>query len=163
MQSIPNLLSLLHLFHLKLNEVRQLCTQHSIPCEDHFEIPIAGAVLNTINISLNQSVVSFLLTHSLAVAVIVDQESFSLAEEALKIWSKKNEGFKPPILIVIGGENCQPKALKMLWPKEPLSVRKFLRVVTLNLTELSLCFVAMAGAILRLLQLFVGQTFVFGR
>ncbi|KAG4990359.1 hypothetical protein JHK87_023816 [Glycine soja] len=69
--------------------------------EAHFGIPMAGAVLNTINIRLNAPAIAFLLAHSSAVAVIVDQEFFTVAEESLKIWSEKSKSFKPPILIVI--------------------------------------------------------------
>ncbi|KAG4946176.1 hypothetical protein JHK87_042183 [Glycine soja] len=69
--------------------------------EAHFGIPMAGAVLNTINVRLNASAIAFLLVHSSAVAVIVDQEFFPVAEESLKIWSEKSRSFNPPIVVVI--------------------------------------------------------------
>ncbi|KAL2338969.1 hypothetical protein Fmac_013415 [Flemingia macrophylla] len=72
--------------------------------EAHFGIPMAGAVLNPVNIRLNASTIAFLLGHCTAAAVIVDQEFFSLAEEALKIWSEKAKTFIPPLLIVIEDE-----------------------------------------------------------
>ncbi|MED6206067.1 Acetate/butyrate--CoA ligase aae7, peroxisomal [Stylosanthes scabra] len=87
---------------------------------------MAGAVLNTINIRLNASTIAFLLGHSLAAVVIVDQEFFSLAEEALKIWSQKSKSFKPPILIVVGDENCDPKALRHALSKGAIEYEKFL-------------------------------------
>jgi len=77
--------------------------------EAHFGIPMAGAVLNPVNIRLNASTVAFLLCHCSTAAVIVDQESFSSAEEALKIWSEKAKTFF-----------CH---LDMLWAKEPLNTR----------------------------------------
>lgn len=95
--------------------------------EAHFGIPMAGAVLNTINIRLNAPAIAFLLAHSSAVAVIVDQEFFTVAEESLKIWSEKSKSFKPPILIVIGDdENCHPKALTHALAKGAVEYEKFL-------------------------------------
>ncbi|KOM53086.1 hypothetical protein LR48_Vigan09g174500 [Vigna angularis] len=80
--------------------------------EAHFGIPMAGAVLNAVNIRLNAPAIAFLLAHSSAAAVIVDQEFFSVAEESLKIWSENSKSFKAPFLVVIGDENCHPKVLK---------------------------------------------------
>ncbi|MFS7906330.1 putative acid--thiol ligase [Helianthus anomalus] len=53
--------------------------------EAHFGIPISGAVLNTVNVRLNASTVGFLLEHSSSAIIMVDQELFKPAEEALKI------------------------------------------------------------------------------
>ncbi|CAL0300951.1 unnamed protein product [Lupinus luteus] len=94
--------------------------------EAHFGVPMSGAVLNTVNIRLNASVIAFLLGHSLASVLVVDQDFFSLAEEALKIWSNKSNNFKPPILIVIGDENCDPKALTYALSKGAIEYEKFL-------------------------------------
>ncbi|XP_054807414.1 acetate--CoA ligase CCL3-like [Prosopis cineraria] len=94
--------------------------------EAHFGIPMAGAVLNPVNIRLNASTIAFLLGHSAAAVVMVDQEFFSLAEEALKIWSEKSKNFKPPILIVIGDENCDPKAFRYGLAKGAIDYEKFL-------------------------------------
>ncbi|XP_061351759.1 protein argonaute PNH1-like [Gastrolobium bilobum] len=94
--------------------------------EAHFGIPMAGAVLNTINIRLNASTVAFLLRYCSAAVVIVDQEFFSLAEEALQIWSEKSKSFKPPILIVIGDENCKPNELRYALAKGAIEYEKFL-------------------------------------
>ncbi|CAL0330188.1 unnamed protein product [Lupinus luteus] len=95
--------------------------------EAHFGIPMAGAVLNTVNTRLNASTVAFLLGHSSAEVVIVDQDFFSLAEEALKIWSEKNKTFRPPILIVIGDENCDPKTLQYALDKGAIEYEEFLQ------------------------------------
>lgn len=95
--------------------------------EAHFGIPMAGAVINPVNIRLNASTVAFLLAHCTAAVVIVDQEFFSLAEEALNIWSEKSKAFKPPILIVIGDENCDPKALRYALDKGVIEYEDFLQ------------------------------------
>lgn len=50
--------------------------------EAHFGVPMAGAVINPVNIRLNAQTVAFLLEHSSAAVVMVDQEFFPLAEEA---------------------------------------------------------------------------------
>jgi hypothetical protein len=51
---------------------------------------MAGAMLNTVNVRLNASTIAFLLGHSSTVVVMVDQEYFTLAEEALKILTEKS-------------------------------------------------------------------------
>ncbi|XP_061370799.1 probable acyl-activating enzyme 6 [Gastrolobium bilobum] len=51
---------------------------------------------------------------------------FSLAEEALQIWYEKSKGFKPPILIVIGDENCKPNELRYALAKRAIEYEKFL-------------------------------------
>lgn len=94
--------------------------------EAHFGIPMAGAVINPVNIRLNASTIAFLLGHCTAEVVIVDQEFFLLAEEALKIWSEKTNTFKPPILIVIGDEKCDPKDLRYALSKGAIEYEDFL-------------------------------------
>ena len=94
--------------------------------EAHFGIPMAGAVLNPVNIRLNASTIAFLLGHSSAAAVIVDQEFFTLAEEALKIWSEKAKSFRHPLLVVIGDENCDPEALRYALSKGAIEYEDFL-------------------------------------
>ncbi|XP_009348886.1 acetate--CoA ligase CCL3-like [Pyrus x bretschneideri] len=95
--------------------------------EAHFGVPMAGAVLNTVNVRLNAATIAFLLGHSSSVVVMVDQEFFPLAEEALKIWSEKSEGhYKPPLLIVIGDESCDPTALKSAMRRGAIEYETFL-------------------------------------
>ncbi|KAK1294345.1 Acetate/butyrate--CoA ligase AAE7, peroxisomal [Acorus calamus] len=95
--------------------------------EAHFAVPMAGAVVNCVNIRLNGSTVAFLLEHSSAACVMVDQEYFSLAEEALKIIADKNKSsFKRPLLIVIGDESCDPVALQSAIRKGAIDYEKFL-------------------------------------
>jgi acyl-CoA synthetase (AMP-forming)/AMP-acid ligase II len=87
---------------------------------------MAGAVLNAVNIRLNASTIAFLLGHSLASVVMVDQEFFDLAEEALKIMAEKSKSYKPPLLVVIGDESCDPKILKYALGKGAIEYEKFL-------------------------------------
>lgn len=87
---------------------------------------MAGAVLNAVNIRLNAPAIAFLLAHSSAAAVIVDQEFFSVAEESLKIWSENSKSFKAPILVVIGDENCHPKVLKHCVSRGAVEYERFL-------------------------------------
>ncbi|XP_059457799.1 acetate--CoA ligase CCL3 [Corylus avellana] len=94
--------------------------------EAHFGVPMAGAVLNAVNIRLNASTIAFLLGHSSASAVMVDQEFFDLAEEALKIMAEKSRSYKPPLLVVIGDESCDPKTLKYALGKGAIEYEKFL-------------------------------------
>jgi hypothetical protein len=66
------------------------CTNILALYEAHFGVPMAGAELNTVNVRLNASIIAFLLGHSSTVVVMVDQEYFTLAEEALKILTEKS-------------------------------------------------------------------------
>ncbi|KAL6982513.1 Acetate/butyrate--CoA ligase aae7, peroxisomal, partial [Sarracenia purpurea var. burkii] len=95
--------------------------------EAHFGIPMSGAVINPVNIRLNPPTVAFLLEHSSAAVVMVDQEFFHLAEEALKIWDDKRKGsFQPPLLIVIADETCDPTSLKYALGRGAIEYEKFL-------------------------------------
>ena len=55
--------------------------------ESHFSIPMAGAVLNTINIRLDAGTIAHILEDSKAKILFVDRELFKLASEALSISS----------------------------------------------------------------------------
>ncbi|KAG8480853.1 hypothetical protein CXB51_025314 [Gossypium anomalum] len=95
--------------------------------EAHFGIPMSGAVVNTINIRLNASTIAFLLGHSQSTIVIVDQEFFNLAEDALRIMKEKSQGnFTPPLVIVIADESCNPKTLKYALGQGAIEYEKFL-------------------------------------
>ncbi|GKU85349.1 hypothetical protein SLEP1_g29 [Rubroshorea leprosula] len=95
--------------------------------EAHFGIPMSGAVVNTVNIRLNAPTIAFLLVHSSSAIVIVDQEFFTLAEEALKIIEEKSKGkFKPPLLIVVADESCDPRSLRYALSKGAIEYEKFL-------------------------------------
>lgn len=78
--------------------------------ESHFGIPMARAVINCINIRLDAGTISFLLQHSAAKVILVDQEFFGLIDEALlRLANKEGSGFKCPLVIVIEDDKC-PKA-----------------------------------------------------
>ncbi|KAL3753009.1 hypothetical protein ACJRO7_000409 [Eucalyptus globulus] len=95
--------------------------------EAHFGVPMAGAVVNAVNIRLNAAAVGFLLGHSSSEVVMVDQEFFPLAEEALKIVAEKSDkNYKPPLLIVIADESCDPRTLTHALGKGAIEYEKFL-------------------------------------
>ncbi|KAL7135294.1 hypothetical protein ABFS83_11G084100 [Erythranthe nasuta] len=54
--------------------------------ELHFAIPMAGAILNTVNLRLDANAVSNLLQHSGSKLVFVDYQSSSLVEEAVSLF-----------------------------------------------------------------------------
>lgn len=62
--------------------------------EAHFGIPMAGAVLNTINTRLDAETIAYILQHGEAKAVIVDAE---LAPEAVKAIERLND---PDLLVI---------------------------------------------------------------
>ncbi|KDP27888.1 hypothetical protein JCGZ_18968 [Jatropha curcas] len=94
--------------------------------EAHFGVPMAGAVVNCVNIRLNASTVAFLLGHSKSEVVMVDQEFFSLAEEALKLLVESGSSFKPSLLIVIADKSCDPKAVKHALGRGAIEYETFL-------------------------------------
>ncbi|KAH9306678.1 hypothetical protein KI387_011082, partial [Taxus chinensis] len=87
--------------------------------EAHFGVPMAGAVVNCVNIRLDARIVAFLLEHSKAAAVLVDQDFFPLLQDALRLIREKRgtSGFRDPVLVVIEDEACDKgnleRALKM--------------------------------------------------
>ncbi|MBA0587399.1 hypothetical protein Gorai_000531, partial [Gossypium raimondii] len=88
---------------------------------------MSGAVINPVNIRLNASTVAFLLGHSQSAVVIVDQEFFTLAEDSLKIMKEKSQGnFKPPLLVVVADESCDPKTLRYALGQGAIEYEKFL-------------------------------------
>nr|GMD76565.1 acetate/butyrate--CoA ligase AAE7, peroxisomal-like [Ipomoea batatas] len=95
--------------------------------EAHFGIPMAGAVLNAVNVRLNAETIAFLLGHSLAAVLMVDQEFYNLAEESLSILANKTKGkFQPPLMIVIADTNCDPKPLQYALGKGAIEYEQFL-------------------------------------
>lgn len=94
--------------------------------EAHFGVPMAGAVVNCVNIRLNASTIAFLLSHSKSEVVMVDQEFIPLAEDALKLLAESECSFKPPLLIVISDKGCDPKFLKSAVERGAIEYEKFL-------------------------------------
>jgi acyl-CoA synthetase (AMP-forming)/AMP-acid ligase II len=67
--------------------------------ELHFAVPMAGAVLCSFNIRQDSSMISLLLKHSQAKALIVDYQFLHIAKGAVQILSKTNS--KLPLLVLI--------------------------------------------------------------
>ncbi|KAF9608606.1 hypothetical protein IFM89_010091 [Coptis chinensis] len=67
--------------------------------ELHFGVPMAGAVLCTLNIRYNSEMVSRLLRHSEAKIIFVDYQLLDIAHGAFKLLSMKET--KPPELVLI--------------------------------------------------------------
>ena len=63
--------------------------------ESHFSIPMAGAILNTINIRLDAPTIAYIFEDSNAKIVFVDSELYGVAAEALSIAS-----VKPKIVVI---------------------------------------------------------------
>ncbi|KAL6345283.1 hypothetical protein AAG906_015766 [Vitis piasezkii] len=66
--------------------------------ELHFGVPMAGAVLCTLNTRHNSAMVSTLLRHSEAKIIFVDYQLLEIAHVALDLLKKET---KPPILVLI--------------------------------------------------------------
>ena len=63
--------------------------------EAHFGVPMAGAVLNTLNTRLDPEAVAFMLDHGEAKALIVDPEFASIVKKALALRESK-----APLLVI---------------------------------------------------------------
>ena len=63
--------------------------------EAHFGVPMAGAVLNTLNTRLDPEAVAFMLDHGQAKALIVDPEFASIVKKALALRESK-----APLLVI---------------------------------------------------------------
>jgi len=70
--------------------------------EAHYGVPMAQAVLNTINVRLDASAVSFILDHATPKLFFVSEDNRSVAEAAVALASNK------PQLIVISEEGTPP-------------------------------------------------------
>lgn len=65
--------------------------------EAHFGVPMAGAVLNSLNTRLDAASIAFMLNHGQAKLVIVDSEFAGVMREALEIL-KKEHGQEPIVI-----------------------------------------------------------------
>ena len=63
--------------------------------EAHFGIPMAGAILNAINIRLDAKTISYIIGHSKTKIIFVDTEFLPIIREALKI-----KNLKIPIIAI---------------------------------------------------------------
>ncbi|KAE8683485.1 Acetate/butyrate--CoA ligase AAE7, peroxisomal [Hibiscus syriacus] len=88
---------------------------------------MSGDVINPVYIRLNAATIAFLLDHSQSAIVIVNQEFFNLAEDALKLMKTKSQGeFKSPLVIVVADESCDPKTLRYALGQGAIEHEKFL-------------------------------------
>ncbi|KAJ8549208.1 hypothetical protein K7X08_032915 [Anisodus acutangulus] len=67
--------------------------------ELHFAVPMAGAILCTLNTRHDSPMLSILLEHSEAKVIFVDQQFLEIARGALALLADKTQ--KPPLLVVI--------------------------------------------------------------
>ncbi|GFP91283.1 probable acyl-activating enzyme 5 peroxisomal [Phtheirospermum japonicum] len=94
-----NLASSISLLGIRRREVVSVVAPN-IPAmyELHFAIPMAGAVLNTVNLRLDARTISVVLRHAQSKLVFVDYQSESLVLEALSLFPSKSER---PLLVLI--------------------------------------------------------------
>jgi len=71
--------------------------------EAHFGIPMAGAVICTINIRLNAQAIAYILDHSESRILIVDDQFRGLAEQALSLAGR-------PVRVIVTGAGAAPWA-----------------------------------------------------
>ncbi|KAH1058667.1 hypothetical protein AAZX31_02G040100 [Glycine max] len=72
--------------------------------ELHFAVPMAGAILCTLNSRLDAAIVSVLLEHSQAKVLFVDYQLLEIARGALDLLGKKAREL--PILVLIADNDC---------------------------------------------------------
>ncbi|KAL2247143.1 UNVERIFIED_CONTAM: putative acyl-activating enzyme 5, peroxisomal [Sesamum indicum] len=77
--------------------------------ELHFAIPMAGAVLNTVNLRLDSRTISVILRHAQSKLVFVDYQSESVILEALSLFPANSE--RPLIILIVDdGESGIPSS-----------------------------------------------------
>ncbi|CAI8608938.1 unnamed protein product [Vicia faba] len=72
--------------------------------ELHFAVPMAGAILCTLNSRLDATMVSILLEHSQAKILFVDYQLLEIAQGALDLLCKR--GTELPIIVLITDSDC---------------------------------------------------------
>ncbi|KAK4274977.1 hypothetical protein QN277_018128 [Acacia crassicarpa] len=108
------LASSLRSLHIATNDVVSVLAPN-IPAmyEMHFAVPMAGAVLNSINTRLDANNIATILKHSEAKVFFVDYEYVPKAGEALRILVESNGGYSSlPLVIVIDDINS-PTGIRM--------------------------------------------------
>ncbi|ALM53172.1 acyl-CoA synthetase [Halomonas huangheensis] len=70
--------------------------------EAHFGVPLAGCVLNTLNIRLDAAAIAYMLEHAEARAVLVDPEFVGVIRDAV------SELAEPPLIIDVADEQFLP-------------------------------------------------------
>ncbi|PHU19303.1 Acetate/butyrate--CoA ligase AAE7, peroxisomal [Capsicum chinense] len=77
--------------------------------ELHFAVPMAGAILCTLNTRHDSAMLSILLMHSEAKVIFVDQQLLEVARGALALLVEKKQ--KPPLLVVIHQSDDESSAI----------------------------------------------------
>ena len=72
--------------------------------EAHFGVPMAGAVLNALNIRLDAETIAFILTHGEAKALITDREFSPVIEKALLLLEKRPLVIDIDDALAVGGK-----------------------------------------------------------
>jgi long-subunit acyl-CoA synthetase (AMP-forming) len=80
-------------------------------CELHFGIPMAGAVICTLNSRLDAAMASVLLRHSEAKLIFVDCALLDVAHDAIRRISQS--GATPPVLVLISELLDDPSDAKL--------------------------------------------------
>jgi len=68
--------------------------------ELNFGVPMAGAVLNSINSRLDARTIAVLLAHSETKLLFVDSQYMQVVQEALTMWLGGSTGWKPHIVVI---------------------------------------------------------------
>ncbi|KAL5983181.1 hypothetical protein ACLOJK_017265 [Asimina triloba] len=105
------LASSLHAFNISRKDVVSVLAPN-VPAlyEMHFAVPMAGAVLNTINTRLDASTIATILRHSEAKIFFVDYEYVPLARDALK---RLMEAGAPVPLVVVIDDAAEPTGVRL--------------------------------------------------
>ncbi|KAJ4965203.1 hypothetical protein NE237_017052 [Protea cynaroides] len=99
--------------------------------ELHFGVPMAGAVLCTLNIRHDSAMISVLLKHSESKIIFVDYQFLEVARGALELLSKTN--IKLPLLILIPESNkLLPAISKMTSSSDYLEYKNLLAMGQAN-------------------------------
>ncbi|XP_043708639.1 butanoate--CoA ligase AAE1-like isoform X1 [Telopea speciosissima] len=80
--------------------------------ELHFGVPMAGAVLCTLNVRHDSAMVSVILRHSESKIIFVDYQFLEVARGALELLSKTTT--KPPLLVLIPESNKPQPAISTI-------------------------------------------------
>ena len=83
------------------DRVATLGWNHSQHLEAYFGIPLAGAVLHTLNLRLHPDELAYIVNHAEDCAVLVD-------ESLLPLWEQVRRQVKVPITIVVGATKTPP-------------------------------------------------------
>jgi fatty-acyl-CoA synthase len=79
--------------------------------EAHFAVPMAGAVLNTLNTRLDAQAIAFMLRHAEARVLLTDREFAGVVEEALALLGPAGDALRPFVIEVEDDEAPAGKSL----------------------------------------------------